>query len=277
MASRTDRRDTEREPAGSSPSPVSHVPTLGERVATRGSRGLIVAVVIAVVVFGSSVGTAAQESGNGEPAATLTGAGITIDVGESRVVNATYRFDIERLGDGDAAIEGTMWRFPGRDVNDLSARVDGRSVDPSVTREARFVRIGVPVSDVDRGETVSIRLQYRISGPGDRLKTPLWVPEFGTTGSDRIVRMTVSLPDGTRAQTPAFPEIDSRHEDGRVARYRLLHVPGFVALPYGQSGELVTLDRLATIAGLLGIGGIFGGWTLYNRRAARREDRDEVT
>jgi hypothetical protein len=57
----------------------------------------------------------------------------------------------------------------------------------------------------------------------------------------------------------------------------MLHVPGFVSLQYGSGGaSLVTLDTLATLAGVVIILGFFGVWYRFNQRALARQggDRD---
>jgi hypothetical protein len=79
-------------------------------------------------------------------------------------------------------------------------------------------------------------------------------------------------------QGAAFPKVDARSDGGSTLSYSLLHMPGFVSLQYGSGGaSLVTLDTLATLAGVVIILGFFGAWYRFNPRAlARRGGERDV-
>lgn len=201
------------------------------------------------------------------PSATLRTATVNIDAGDQTEVTATYEFQVDSVGSGDealSAIGGTMWGFPEHAVGDVSATVNGEDVSADVTREDRYLQVAVPVEGVSDGESVTVELSYTVADPTGQLKTPLWVPEFQTAGSEPVVSMTVTLPEGEQVQGAAFPKVDSR--DGNALSYELLHVPGFVAVSYGAgAGSLFSLDVLSSVIGVGLIVGFLGAWLAWRR------------
>jgi hypothetical protein len=233
------------------------------------SRQLItLAAVVTVAVAVATVGGTAVAQEGAAPSGTLTSGDISVDVDGERTVTTTYELSIEEPGSGDqalSAISGTLWTFPGHDVEGFTATVDGSEVEPTVERSNRHVSLAVPVQDVSAGDSMTVQVQYTVSGPSGQLKAPIWVPEFETAGTDRNVQMTVTLPDGQQAQGATFPKIDGRSNGGSVLEYQLLHVPGFVAVNYGAgAGGLVNLELLSTLAGLTIIFGFFAIWGAWN-------------
>jgi hypothetical protein len=161
-----------------------------------------------------------------------------------------------------------MWLFPDRGVSDVSATVNGETVEPEVTREDRYMDVALPVSDVSAGETIEATVSYNVASAPGSLKAPLWTPEFQTGGTERVIEMTVTLPEGSNIHDAAFPKVDSR--SGSTLSYALLHMPGFVSIEYGQGGgALLDVGTISTLFGLLFIFGILGGWLAWRRRAVR--------
>lgn len=234
------------------------------------TRHVLYGLVLCVAVAGMATPIAAQE-GNA-PSATLSAATINIDAGERTTVNASYEFTVDSAGSGESAltaIGGTIWLFPDHAVGDVSARVNGEEVSPQVTREARFMQLSVPVSNVNDGDTVTVDLSYTVADPPGRLKTPLWAPEFVTNGADRVVSVTVSLPSDAQVHGAAFPRVDSR--SGSTLSYQLLHMPGFVSVEYGSgAGSLLSLDVITSVVGVGLILGFLGAWLVWRRRAVAR-------
>lgn len=231
------------------------------------TRYALYGIALCVAVAGMAAPISAQEGD--APAATLSAAEITIDAGEQTTVDATYEFTVESAGSGEnalSAISGTMWLFPDHAVGDVSATVNGEEVSPEVTRENRFMRVSVPVSDVSDGDTVSVDLSYTVADPTGQLKTPLWAPEFVTSGTDQAVSVTVSLPSDSQVHGAAFPRVDS--VSGSTLSYELLHMPGFISVEYGSgAGSLLSLDVVTTLVGVGLILGFLGAWFLWRRRA----------
>lgn len=225
-------------------------------------------VALLVVALVLAPGTAlAQEA---SPSVTLAGTSITVDAGETSTVSAEYEFAVADTGSGDSeltAISGTVWELPERDVGDITATVDGESVDVEVSEGPRHTDVTVPVADVSDGDTVTVVLEYDVAGPAGELRAPLWVPEYSTPGQANVIDMTVSFPDGTTVSGDAFP--GPATVDGNTAEYELLHVPGFVAADYGESGPgLVTSDTLYSILGLVVIIGFVVGGLALDRKTA---------
>lgn len=200
---------------------------------------------------------------------TLSRASIQIEAGDTSQVTATYQFQIGSPGSGDqrlTAISGTLWEFPGRSVSGYSATVDGDPVELELTDNPQHTLLSVPVGDVQPGERVEVTLSYQVNGPAGQLKAPVWVPEFETQGRQNVIEMIVTLPDGTRPQGDAFPNIDRRTDGGSTLEYGLLHVPSFVFMTYGQGGGGVTINTLSSLGGVLFILVFFGLWVWYTRR-----------
>lgn len=237
--------------------------------ARRGRRWL--AVLVALAAAATFIGSPVTAQTDGDPTPTLEGATLAVETGETRRVVATYRIDVAS-GDGRtgsaSTVTGTIWQFPDREVRGLSASVDGTAVEPSVTRGERHVRVTVPIPEAARRDTVVVEMTYRVSGPPGRLRTPLWVPTVEPPGGEEVVRLTVTLPEGTGVTGTAIPHIDSVTDDGLVLDYRLSHVPGFVAVGYGQEGRAVPLDALVAAGGATVVFGSLTAWTVYTRRRA---------
>lgn len=232
-------------------------------------RIVLYSIVLTVLLAGVATPITAQE---GEaPAVTLSAAEITVDAGESTEVTANYEFTVANPGSGEqalSAISGTMWLFPDHGVSDVSATVNGETVDPEVTREDRYMDLSLPVSDVSEGDTVEATVSYTVASSAGELKAPLWTPEFQTGGTDRVIDLTVNLPEGSNVHGAAFPKVDS--QSGSTLSYGLIHMPGFVSVEYGPGGgALLGLDTVTTLVGVLLILGILGGWLAWRRRAVR--------
>jgi hypothetical protein len=238
-----------------------------------------VALAVAVVVGVGALPAAGQEAAS--PSATLTGATVQVEAGETSTVEATYEFSVPEAGEGDnalTAVSGTLWRFPGHDVSDVTATVNGEEVSPEMSQNERYYDLSIPVSDVSDGDTLTVTLSYSVASSAGTIQAPIWTPSFQTAGTDRVIDMTVTLPDGNGVQGAAFPKVDARSDGGSTLSYSLLHMPGFVSLQYGSGGaSLVTLDTLATLAGVVIILGFFGAWYRFNQRAlARRGGERDV-
>lgn len=226
-------------------------------------RTLIVGIVVALTLGSTSV--AAQEAAS----VTLTQADIEVDAGETSTVTAEYQFSVESVGSGDAAltsIGGTLWQIPGRSVSGITATVNGESVEPTVTEESAHQAVSVPVEGVSSGDTVTVTLEYQVSGPSGNLQVPIWVPEYSTPGQEAVVQATVTLPQGSTLQGDAFPS--AAQVSGNTVEYNLLHVPGFIKAQYGDSRAGLTNDQLYSIVGVLLIIGLVGGGLMLDRRTA---------
>lgn len=225
-------------------------------------------VVVLVVGLTLASGTAIAQSAS--PSVDLAGTSIDVDAGETSTVTAEYEFAVAEAGSGESAltaIGGTMWTMPDREISGIAATVNGESVEASVTEQDRHLELSVPVSDVSDGDTVTVTLEYEVTGPAAELKTPLWVPEYSTPGQANVVDMTVTLPEGETVSGSAFPSPAT--VDGNTATYELLHVPGYVAMTYGESGTgLVTADTVYSIVGVVVIVGFVIGGLAIDRRTA---------
>lgn len=235
------------------------------RTSNRAIRILLIGLALMVLLAGAVSPIAAQEGD--APSVTLSGATIQVDAGETTEVTATYKFAVGSVGSGEkklSSISGTAWTFPDHQLGDFSATVNGEEVSPDVTKEDRYVSLSVPVSDVSAGDTVTVQLTYTVTSAAGELKAPLWVPEFQTTGTDRVIDMSVTLPENTQVHGAAFPKIDNT--EGNTLHSNLLHLPGFVSMQYGPgAGSLFSLDVLSTLVGLIIIFSFFGIWGAWQR------------
>lgn len=225
-----------------------------------------VAVVLSSIAFASPA--IAQDDG---PQVTLASADIDVDAGDTNTVTAEYEFTVESAGSGESAltaIEGTLWKISDRSLGSIEATVDGESVEPDVSEQSQHITVSVPVENVEGGDTVTVRLEYEVSGPAGELQVPLWVPEYSTAGETAVVQTTVTFPDGTFPQGDSFPDPSS--VQGNVATYDTLHVPGFIKVSYDDTRSgFVTLNSLYSAAGVLLILGLVAGGLYIDRRTGR--------
>lgn len=230
------------------------------------SRKFVVVLLVIGLLLGPSTAMAQDDS----PTVNLTGTEIAIDAGETNTVTAEYQFTVESAGSGDStlsSISGTMWKVPNREVSDITATVNGESVDPTTSEQTGHFEISVPVENVADGDTVTVTLEYQVAGPTGELQTPLWVPEYSTPGQSNIIDITVTLPEGTTLSGDSFPSSES--VNGNSVEYELLHVPGFIKMSYGQTaaGGLTT-DTLYSLLGVvLIVGSIVGGLAIDRKTA----------
>ncbi|WP_049981305.1 hypothetical protein [Halolamina rubra] len=234
------------------------------------SRSLATTLFAALVLVGLVLGPSTVAAQDASPSVDLAGTSIEIDGGETSTVTAEYEFEIASAGSGESeltSISGTMWQLPDREIGDISATVDGESVDASVTEEDRHWAISVPVADASDGDTVTVTLEYEVAGPAGEVRVPLWVPEYSTPGQANVVDATLTLPEGTTVSGGAFPSPTA--VDGDTATYELLHVPGFVAAEYDESGPgLLTEDTLYSLLGVVVIVGFVVGGLAIDRKTA---------
>lgn len=229
---------------------------------------VLTAVLLVVVAAGIAPTVAAQEG----PSVTVAGADIQVDAGETSAVSATYEFQVASVGSGDSAlssVSGTLWEFPGRSISGIATAVNGQSVEPQVSESAQHTTLAVPVEGVSDGDTVTVTVEYQVAGPAGDLRVPIWVPEYNTAGQERVVSMTVTLPDGTQSQGDPFPNVQERRDGGNTLVYSMLHVPGFVSTSYGTEGPgLLTINGLSSLLGIVFILAFFGVWVYGTRRRA---------
>ena len=222
---------------------------------------------ILVACLGATVTTASAQSGSA-PSVTLTSANVNVDVGQStNTVTGTYKLKVSSIGSGDqklTAFTGTIWSFPGRSVSDLSATVNGKTVSPKTSKDDEVVHVSIPIQNVQAGDTVTLKMNYKAANAGGNLKTPIFVPSYMTPGSKGVVDMTVTLPSGQQPHSDVFPAVESKN--GNVVKFNLLHMPGFVFMKYGKgSGTLFSLSNMMTLIGLLIILGFVGAFFRYDR------------
>lgn len=224
----------------------------------------------AILVVGLLLGPGTVAAQDAQPSADLAGASITVDVGETNTVTAEYQFNVSEAGSGDSeisSISGTIWKLPDRDISDISATVDGESVDPSVSEGDRHLDVSFPVEGVEDGDTVTVTLEYEVAGPAGKIRAPLWVPEYSTPGQANVIDMTLNFPEETTVSGSTFPSPDG--VDGNVASYDLLHTPGFVAAEYDDTGPgILTTDTLYSILGVVVMVGFIVGGLAIDRKTA---------
>ena len=227
---------------------------------------LIVAFLLVGLVLAPSIATAQ----NASPAVNLQGASITVDGGETSTVTAEYQCRVTEAGNGDTAlssISGTVWQFPNHNISEINASVNGESVNANIAEQSRHYDVSVPVRDVSDGDTVTVTLEYQVAEPPGDIRTPLWVPEYSTSGQANVVDISMTLPEGTTVAGSGFPNPTS--VNGNTATYELLHVPGFITAEYGESGPgLVSTDRLYSILGVIVIIGFIVGGLAIDRKTA---------
>ncbi len=231
--------------------------------------GVALVIVSSLIAVGVVAPVVSAEAGQTEPAMTLVGANVTVDAAEMRLVDATYRLRVARLDSESASvttIEGTMWRVTGREVHDLEVSIEGTEMRPDLTRHAHHTRVSVPVPESAREGTVVVRFRYTVSGPAGRLRIPLWVPSANPPGDDRVVGVTVQLPDETRVQSATFPAVEPREEDASVLSAHLTQMPGLVTLEYGQDSPILTLDDAVSLAGVGILAGLSALWAVSRGR-----------
>ncbi|WP_129113602.1 hypothetical protein [Halegenticoccus tardaugens] len=221
---------------------------------------------VLMVAFSAVTAPVAGQEGEG-PVVTLSAANGDLTVGETTQVTSNYEFAVEEPGSGEqalSAVSGTIWLFPGTEVQNVQASVNGQPVEPTVDRSDRYMTVSVPVSDVSAGETVTVGMSYSVSGEAGSLNVPLWVPEYETTGSNPVVSLTITLPEGQQVQGSAFPKLND--QNGNVVTANLLHMPGFVKFNYGSgASSFFTIELLSTVIGVALIVGILGGWFAWTR------------
>lgn len=220
------------------------------------------AVVFSLLIAGSTGATAQQGDA---PSVTLAGADVTIDAGETSTVKAEYTFVIEAVGSGDqqlTALTGKFWNFRARSISDISASVDGTEVTPRVNEQSGHTVMSLPLENVSEDDTVTAMLSYQVTGPPGKVKAPLWVPDYPTTGESRVVDITLTLPDGQHVRGDTMPKYDSI--DGQTLHYEQLHFPSFVSVNYGPQPVLFTTGQLMSLLGVTLILSVFGGWFAYN-------------
>lgn len=227
-------------------------------------------ILIATIVASLVVCSASVTAQDGSPSVTLESADIDVDAGGTSTVTAEYQFAVADAGSGDSAltaIGGTIWQLPGRSISDLAVTVNGESVEPSVSESPEHTDVSVPVEGVSDGDTVTVTVEYQVSGPSGELHVPLWVPEYSTPGQTGVVSATVTLPEGETVQGDAFPSAASI--SGNTLEYNLLHMPGFIKVTYGE-GALggLTTDQLYSALGVVLILGLVIGGLLLDRRTA---------
>lgn len=229
---------------------------------------LVVAFLLVGLVLGPSVATAQEAS----PTVNLDSTSITVDGGETSYVTAEYRFNVDEAGSGDAAltsISGTIWQLSDREIGEISASVDGESVDADVTEEPRHYGVSVPLESVSDGDTIRVTLEYEVAGPAGEVRAPLWVPEYSTPGQANVIDISMSLPEGTTVSGDTFPSPTT--VDGNTATYEILHVPGFIAAEYDESGiGLITTDTIYSIVGVVAIIGFIVGGLAIDRKTGER-------
>lgn len=225
--------------------------------------GVALVLVSSLIVVGMVAPVVSAETGQTEPPLTLVDANVTVDAGEIHLVDATYRLRVAHSNSEFASvttIDGTMWRFTGREVRDLKVSVDGIEIAPDVTRHAHHTQVSVPVPESAREESVVVRFRYRVSGPAGRLRLPLWVPSANPPGDDRVVGVTVRLPDKTRVQSATFPAVEPREDDASVLSTQLTQMPGLVTLAYGRESPILTLDEAVSLTGIGTLAGLGALW-----------------
>ncbi len=234
------------------------------------NRPLATTLFAAFLLVGLVLGPGSVAAQDASPSVDLAGTSIEIDGGETSTVTAEYEFEVASAGSGESeltSISGTMWQLPDREIGAISASVDGESVDATVTEEERHSAVSVPVEDVSDGDTVTVTLEYEVAGPAGEIRVPLWVPEYSTPGQANVVDGTLTLPEGTTVSGGAFP--GPATVDGNTATYELLHVPGFVAADYGESGMgLLNEDFLYSVVGVVVIVGFVVGGLAIDRKTA---------
>lgn len=237
--------------------------------------GVALVIVSSLIVVGMVAPVVSAEAGQTEQPLTLVDANVTVDAAEMRLVDATYRLKVARPNSESASvttIEGTMWRFTGREVHDLQVSVDGTEMRPDVTRQAHHTQVSVPVPESAREGTVVVRFRYRVSGPAGRLRLPLWVPSANPPGDGRVVGVTVRLPDETRVQSATFPAVEPREDDASVLSAHLTQMPGLVTLEYGQESPILTLDDAVSLAGVGALAGLSALWAVSRGRESHDVD-----
>jgi len=190
-----------------------------------------------VVVLSVTVASATKMQTEGM---RLSDANITVDVDDESSVTAVYRFSTGAADVSRIHINGTIWRFQGQNISNITAWVNGESAEPSVASENRHIELGIPLSGItDR--TVIIRLQYTVSGAEERGKVPLWVPSVTHENMSPVVNTVLRLPDNTRKEGIMFPVSDRTTADGRVLHSRSAHVPAFVFISHinGENNSAV--------------------------------------
>jgi hypothetical protein len=198
-----------------------------------------------VVVLSATVASAAKVQTDGM---RLSDANITVDVGDESSVTAVYRFT---TGTGDVSqsyINGTVWRFQGQEISPVAVWVSGEPTEQNIDSERRHIRLGIPILSVtDR--TVTVKLQYTVSGTGERGKVPLWVPSATHESMNPVVNTVTRLPNNTRKQGLTFPVTDRTTANGRVLHSRSAHVPAFVFVSHGQlEGNSAVEETLRSIS-----------------------------
>lgn len=248
---------------GASPIQRMNIRNIGSTVCRKETVG-------AFLMVGLLLGSGTALAQDASPSVDLASTSIDIDAGETSIVTAEYQFEVAEAGSGDSeltTISGTMWQLPDRDVGNISATVNSESVDPTVSDEDRHTDVSVPVEGVSDDDTVTVTLEYEVAGPASDLRAPLWVPEYSTPGQANVVNITVNLPSDMTVSGDGFPNPDT--VDGNTVEYGLLHVPGFVSIPYGEAGAgLITTDTAYSIVGVLVIIGFIVGGLAVDRKTA---------
>jgi hypothetical protein len=92
-------------------------------------------------------------------------------------------------------------------------------------------------------------LRYRVRQSAARpYRCPLWLPAAPTTGRDRPVRLSATLPEGT-VSTGGMPAFTWQGVHGQTA---LAHLPAFVVVPFAApaEGRAWDVSRVMDVAAL---------------------------
>ncbi|MFH1573967.1 MAG: hypothetical protein ABIG68_08275 [Acidobacteriota bacterium] len=193
-------------------------------------------------------------------------------------ISGSYR---PGAGEGaGATLHHLAVRFPGQEMEILSAESDGTPLVIELTREGSALRAALRLPEKGSGR---YRIRYRLRS-GKLSRFPLLVPVTSGIGSggDRSTLVRVHLPESMTLVGDSFPRFEMRAGLWEAA---LPDLPGFLVLPLKNRRDLGFFDRLFTVgratnAGLLLFllgAGAYGVLIRRRGRARGATDRRERT
>jgi hypothetical protein len=149
---------------------------------------------------------------------------IVIDAGNTCVVTMTLAVD------GGGALDHRIEAQDETRIHLSSVRGARQLQEPRTVGRTRSLLLDTAPTEYE--------LTYSVQRPPAHERCPLWVPAAPADGVSRAVRISVELPPGSssRGTMPAF------RWNGAMATTTLGHIPAFVRVSYGATGDSTKWD-----------------------------------
>ena len=114
------------------------------------------------------------------------------------------------------------------------------------------------------GENYSYTIEYNVEKKQDEFEVPLFVPEYASSGDDRVVKISFQAPEGNKIQKNSFPNVIKSNQS--YVEKDMANVPVIAKYVFSENPTVFHSFNIISFIPIFSLFLLLTGWAIVEKR-----------